>query len=184
MPEWIKDAKFGVYTHWGVYSVPAHETNIYGQEMYVPKGADRLPRRGRAVRDHHEKTYGSIFEFGYKDFVPMFTAPRFDPAEWAEVMAAGGAKFGGICLVHHDGYCLWDSEFTRWNSMDTGPKRDIYGELAPKSVNAACTCSPPSTTPAPTDTTRSSPTSSPTRRRRGSTCSTPPTTTSTATLRP
>ncbi len=130
VPEWIMDAKFGIYTHWGVYSVPAFQTNVYGQEMYVPDGAKKLPKRGMAVRRHHEQNYGSIFEFGYKDFVPLFTAPEFDAAEWAQVMKDGGVGFAGICLVHHDGFCLWDSEFTRWDSMDMGPKRDIYGELA------------------------------------------------------
>ncbi|MGD8240936.1 MAG: alpha-L-fucosidase, partial [Armatimonadota bacterium] len=126
IPEWVKDAKFGVYTHWGVYSVPAYETNTYCREMYAPKPG--LTKR--TVREHHERTYGPIEEFGYKDFVPMFTAPRFDAAEWVRVMTDAGAKFGGICLVHHDGFCLWDSEYTRWDSMDMGPKRDIYGEIA------------------------------------------------------
>ncbi len=130
IPEWIMDAKFGLYTHWGVYSVPAFETNVYGQEMYTPRDSRKMPKRGLAVRDHHEANYGSIFEFGYKDFVPMFTAPKFDPAEWAQVMKDGGVRFAGICLVHHDGFCLWDSAFTRWDSMDMGPKRDVYGELA------------------------------------------------------
>ena len=54
------------------------------------------------IRKYHEENYGSIFEFGYKDFVPMFTAPEFDPVEWVEVMKSGGVKFAGICLVHHD----------------------------------------------------------------------------------
>ncbi|MHC4580254.1 MAG: alpha-L-fucosidase [Planctomycetota bacterium] len=130
VPEWIMDAKFGVYTHWGVYSVPAYMTNVYGQEMYIPEGSEKQPRRGMAVRRYHEQNYGSIFEFGYKDFVPMFTAPKFDAAEWAQIMKDGGVGFAGICLVHHDGFCLWDSEFTRWDSMDMGPRRDIYGELA------------------------------------------------------
>lgn len=130
IPEWIMDAKFGVYTHWGLYSLPAYMTNVYGQEMYVPEGSKKQPGRGMAVRRYHEQNYGSIFEFGYKDFVPMFTAPKFDAAAWAQVMKDGGVRFAGICLVHHDGFCLWDSEFTRWDSRDMGPKRDIYGELA------------------------------------------------------
>lgn len=130
VPEWIMDAKFGIYTHWGIYSVPAYMTNVYGQEMYVPEGAKKQSKRGMAVRRYHEEHYGSIFEFGYKDFVPMFTAPNFDATEWAQVMKDGGVGFAGICLVHHDGFCLWDSDFTRWDSMDMGPKRDIYGELA------------------------------------------------------
>ncbi len=125
IPEWVIDAKFGVYTHWGVYSVPAFETNLYGAEMYAPKDQD-----ARGIRKHHEENYGPITEFGYKDFVPMFTTPKFDAAEWVHVMKDAGAKFGGICLVHHDGFCLWDSDFTRWDSAEKGPKRDIYGEIA------------------------------------------------------
>lgn len=125
VPEWIMDAKFGIYTHWGVYSVPAFETNVYGQHMYASLEDDE-----RGIRKYHEENYGSIFDFGYKEFVPMFTTPKFDPVEWVDVMKSGGVKFAGICLVHHDGFCLWDSEFTRWDSKDMGPKRDIYGELA------------------------------------------------------
>ena len=127
VPEWIMDAKFGIYTHWGVYSVPAYSTNVYGQRMYNSWEKDE---QGDGIRKYHEEKYGSIFEFGYKEFVPMFTAPKFDPVEWVDVMKSGGVKFTGICVVHHDGFCLWDSEFTRWDSKDMGPKRDIYGELA------------------------------------------------------
>ena len=121
------DAKFGIYTHWGVYSVPAYSTNVYGQRMYNSWEKDA---QGDGIRKYHEENYGSIFEFGYKEFIPMFTAPEFDPVEWVDVMKSGGVKFTGICVVHHDGFCLWDSEFTRWDSKDMGPKRDIYGELA------------------------------------------------------
>jgi len=127
VPEWIMDAKFGIYTHWGVYSVPAYSTNVYGQKMYNSWEKDAAET---GIRKYHEENYGSIFEFGYKDFVPMFTTPEFDPVEWVDVMKSGGVKFAGICLVHHDGFCLWDSEFTRWDSKEMGPKRDIYGELA------------------------------------------------------
>lgn len=126
IPEWVKDAKFGVYTHWGVYSVPAHKTNTYCRDMYVPSPG----MTKHDLVEYHEKTYGPVSEFGYKEFVSMFKAEKFDAAEWAHVMHDAGAKFGGICLVHHDGFCLWDSEYTRWDSKDRGPKRDIYGELA------------------------------------------------------
>lgn len=126
IPEWVMDAKFGVYTHWGVYSVPAYKTNTYFRDMYAPNY--ELDKKG--VRKHHEENYGSLEKFGYKEFVPMFKAEKFNAAQWVHVMRDAGARFGGICLVHHDGFCLWDSEFTQWDSMDKGPKRDIYGELA------------------------------------------------------
>ncbi len=126
IPEWMLDAKFGIYTHWGVYSVPAFESNTYAKEMYTPdsKGDPR------GVKAHHQEKYGDVANFGYTDFIKMFKAEKFDAAEWVGVMKGSGAKFGGLCLVHHDGFALWDSEFTQWDAMDKGPKRDIYGEIA------------------------------------------------------
>jgi alpha-L-fucosidase len=126
IPEWVMDAKFGVYTHWGPYSVPAYETNTYVADMYAP--TDKQSKKG--VKAYHEKTYGPVAEVGYVDIIDMFTAPKFDAAEWVRVMEDSGAKFAGICTVHHDGFCLWDSEHTRWDSMDKGPRRDIFGEIA------------------------------------------------------
>jgi len=125
IPEWMIDAKFGMYTHWGIYSVPAHGGPDYVKELYAANGKDR-----KGVKKYHEEKYGSIKDFGYKDFVPMFTAKKFDAKEWVAVMNGGGAKFGGICLAHHDGFCLWDSKYTKWDSKDMGPKKDIYGEIA------------------------------------------------------
>ncbi|MEX0321514.1 MAG: alpha-L-fucosidase [Puniceicoccaceae bacterium] len=126
IPEWVKDAKFGVYTHWGPYSVPAYETNTYISDMYAPT----YEKSPKGVKEHHEKTYGPVAEVGYKEIIDMFTAPKFDAAEWVGVMEDSGAKFAGICTVHHDGFCLWDSAFTRWDSMDKGPRRDVFGEIA------------------------------------------------------
>ena len=125
IPEWLKDAKFGVYTHWGVYSVPAHGGPDYVKNLY---GGPKTDSKG--VYEYHVKKYGEIKDFGYTDFIPMFTAPKFNADEWVGLMHEAGAKFGGICLVHHDGFCLWDSKHTKWNSKNMGPKRDIYGEIA------------------------------------------------------
>jgi len=125
IPEWLMDAKFGVYTHWGVFSVPAHGGPDYIKNLYGgPK------KNAKGVYEYHVKKYGEIKDFGYKDFIPMFTAPKFNADEWVGLMHEAGAKFGGICLVHHDGFCLWDSKYTKWNSKNMGPKRDIYGEIA------------------------------------------------------
>ena len=126
IPEWMIDAKFGVYTHWGVYSVPAKGGPDYVNEMYMVH--DKDDRKG--VKKYHRENYGTEAEFGYKDFIPMFTADKFDANEWAGIMKGAGAKFGGICVVHHDGFCLWDSKATRWNSKNMGPKRDIFGEIS------------------------------------------------------
>ena len=104
--------------------MPAHGGPDYVKELYAPDGKDR-----KGVKKYHKEKYGPIEEFGYKDFIPMFTADKFDAKEWVAVMNSGGAKFGGICLAHHDGFCLWDSKYTKWDSKDMGPKRDIYGEI-------------------------------------------------------
>jgi len=120
MPEWLLDAKFGIYAHWGVYAVPAFVTEWYGKRMYDP---------GNAVHAHHVKTWGDPAKFGYKEFVPMFKAERYDPDEWAKFIEASGARYAGLAVVHHDGFLLWDSAVSRWNAKQMGPHRDLYGEL-------------------------------------------------------
>ena len=125
LPEWVKDAKFGVYTHWGIYSVPAHGGPDYVRNLYEGSKKD-----AKGVFSYHTEKYGPLQKFGYKDFIPMFTAPKFNADEWVGLMHEAGAKFGGICLIHHDGFALWDSKVNRWNSTTMGPKRDIYGEIA------------------------------------------------------
>jgi alpha-L-fucosidase len=121
-PEWFRDAKFGIYTHWGLYSVPACGWNgtWYPYNMY---------REGNGQYDHHVKTYGGPEKFGYKDFIPMFTAEKFDPDEWAEMFKKAGARFAGPVGEHHDGFCMWDTKYSEWNSVRMGPKRDVVGEL-------------------------------------------------------
>lgn len=120
VPEWLIDAKFGIYAHWGLYSVPAFETEWYGKEMY---------KVGSGIHEHHVKTYGDPSVFGYKDFIPLFRAENYNPADWADIIKQSGAKYAGFAVAHHDGFCLWDSKFTHWNSMKMGPKRDLYGEF-------------------------------------------------------
>ena len=122
-PEWFRNAKFGIYTHWGVYSVPACGPNAtwYPYNMY---------REGTAQHAYHVKTYGPLSRFGYKDFIPMFTADKFDPDEWADLFRRSGARFAGPVGEHHDGFCMWDSGLTGWNAAKMGPKRDIVGDLA------------------------------------------------------
>jgi alpha-L-fucosidase len=119
-PEWFKDAKLGIYFHWGVYSVPAYSTEWYPRRMHF-KGSD--------VYQHHHEKYGHPSEFGYHDFVPMFKAENFDPEEWADLFVKAGARFAGPVAEHHDGFSMWNSEVTPWNAADKGPERDITGEL-------------------------------------------------------
>ncbi len=121
-PEWFKDAKFGIYTHWGVYSVPACGPNgsWYPHNMY---------KKGTRQYEYHVKHYGPPSEFGYKDFIPMFKAEKFDAEEWAELFYQAGAQFAGPVSEHHDGFSMWDSDLNQWNSMKMGPQKDITGEL-------------------------------------------------------
>jgi len=122
MPEWFRNAKFGIYTHWGPYSVPAYGQNgsWYPNNMYNPESPDHA---------YHVRTYGPVDKFGYKDLIPMFTAEKFDPDQWAELFYKSGAKFAGPVAEHHDGFAMWDSKLTEWNSSLMGPKRDVVGQL-------------------------------------------------------
>ncbi|MFC2111650.1 alpha-L-fucosidase [Bacteroidota bacterium] len=125
-PEWFLDAKFGIYTHWGPYSVPAWENEWYPRLMYSKNDE----RRGAKFYDYHRETWGDPSEFGYKDFVPLFTAEKFDANEWADLFKKSGARFAGPVAQHHDGFAMWDSKLTVWDAMEMGPNRDIVGELA------------------------------------------------------
>ncbi|MFY0687218.1 MAG: alpha-L-fucosidase [Cyclobacteriaceae bacterium] len=120
-PEWFNDSKFGIYFHWGVYSVPAFETEWYPYFLY----RNQRPEFAR----YHEENFGSLEEFGYHDFIPMFKAEKFDPEEWADLFDQAGVKFAGPVAQHHDGFAMWDSEVNPWNAGDMGPQRDITGEI-------------------------------------------------------
>ncbi len=118
-PEWYKDAKFGIYTHWGPYAVPAHTNEWYPNLMYD---------RDNAAFQHHSDTWGRQKEFGYKDFIPMFTAENWDPEYWADLFKRAGARFAGPVAEHHDGFPMYDCSFTDWNSVKMGPQRDVTAE--------------------------------------------------------
>ena len=128
-PDWFLDAKFGIYCHWGPYSVPAFETEWYSHWMYVNENNPEWPG-GKKIHEHHVNTYGPLDKFGYKDFIPMFTAEKFNAEEWAELFKQSGARFAGPVTEHADGFAMWDSKVTKWNAAQMGPKRDIVGELA------------------------------------------------------
>jgi len=123
-PEWYQDAKFGIFIHWGVYSVPAYGNEWYPREMYI---ADKS-RRG--IHEHHVETYGPPSKFGYKDFIPQFKAEEFDAGEWAGLFREAGARYIIPVAEHHDGFPMYDSDYTEWSAAKMGPKRDIIGELA------------------------------------------------------
>jgi alpha-L-fucosidase len=127
VPEWYKDAKFGIFIHWGAYSVPAFGNEWYPRNMYVP---------GSPEYKHHLETYGLQDKFGYKDFIPMFKAEHFDPAAWAELFKKSGAKYVVPVAEHHDGFAMYDSGLSDWTVAKMGPHRDTTGELG-KAVRAA-----------------------------------------------
>jgi alpha-L-fucosidase len=121
IPSWYEDGKFGIFLHWGVYSVPAFGNEWYSRQMYK-QGSDEF--------NHHVATYGPQNEFGYKDFIPSMTYERFDPAAYARLFAEAGAKFVVPVAEHHDGFAMYDSGFSKWCAAKMGPKRDVVGELA------------------------------------------------------
>ncbi len=129
IPEWYENAVFGIYWHWGPYSVAGYGYCCwYGCSMYLPGHTDPT---GKDCYKHHCDVWGDPFtEFGYKDFIPLFKAEKWDPDRWAELFKNAGADFAGPCAEHHDGFSMWDSEVTRWNAADMGPHRDTVGEIA------------------------------------------------------
>jgi alpha-L-fucosidase len=127
VPAWYQDAKFGVFLHWGVYSVPAFGNEWYPRNMY---------KQGTPEFAHHVATYGPQSKFGYKDFIPMFKAGNFDAKAWADLFRKAGAKYVIPVAEHHDGFAMYDSDLTDWSAAKMGPHRDTVGELA-KAVRAA-----------------------------------------------
>jgi alpha-L-fucosidase len=121
VPEWYKDAKFGIFIHWGVYAVPAFSNEWYPRHMY---------RIDRPEFQHHVETWGPQATFGYKDFVPLFGAERWDPGNWVDLFKRAGARYVVPVAEHHDGFALYGSEHTRWNAVNMGPHRDVIAELA------------------------------------------------------
>lgn len=126
VPEWFKDAKFGIFIHWGVYSVPAYGNEWYPREMYLD---------GSDINKHQVATYGPLTEFGYKDFIPKFKAEHYDPQAWARLFKDAGARYVVPVFEHHDGFAMYDSGLSDWTAAKMGPKRDVVGDLV-KAVRA------------------------------------------------
>ncbi|HXY39448.1 MAG TPA: alpha-L-fucosidase [Vicinamibacteria bacterium] len=121
VPDWYQGGKFGIFIHWGVYSVPAFGNEWYPRNMY---------RRGSPEFQHHLATYGAQSRFGYKDFIPRLTAEKFDAAAWARLFKEAGARYVVPVAEHHDGFPMYDCSLTEWSAAKMGPHRDIVGELA------------------------------------------------------
>jgi len=120
-PEWYRDAKFGIFLHWGLYAVPAFGNEWYPRNMY---------RKGTPEFEHHLKTYGPHSRFGYKDFIPLFKAEHYDPAAWADLFVEAGARYVVPVAEHHDGFPMYDTALSDWCAAKMGPKRDLVGDLA------------------------------------------------------
>lgn len=127
IPDWFRDAKFGIFIHWGVYSVPAFESEWYPRNMYL---------QGSKSFKHHIETYGPQSKIGYKDFIPMFKAENFDAGKWIDLFKRAGAKYVVPVAEHHDGFAMYNTALSRWNAVQMGPKRDVVGELE-KATRAA-----------------------------------------------
>jgi alpha-L-fucosidase len=141
-PAWFTDAKFGIFIHWGVYSVPAYAPVIPGKLAYAEwywnaLTAGQKNPKANAIQTgtwaFHQKVYGPGFP--YQDFAPQFRAELYDPDHWADVFQRSGAKYVALTSKHHDGFALWPSQEASktwgrpWNAADIGPKRDILGDL-------------------------------------------------------
>lgn len=140
-PEWWSDARFGIFVHWGVYSVPAFApkgeyAEWYWERIGKPGNADANSsdaRIRRETREFHTRHYGEAFP--YMNFAESFTAELFDAKQWAQIFRRAGAKYVVLVSKHHDGFALWpsreaDASWGRdWNSVDIGPRRNVVGEL-------------------------------------------------------
>jgi Alpha-L-fucosidase len=131
-PEWFQDAKFGIYFHWGAFSVPAYDNEWYPRSMY---------QSGSNANKHHIATYGQPSAWPYHNFIngaqdlagnTVKFAPKlksaggkFDPDEWVQLFVDAGARFAGPVAEHHDGFSMWDSQVNEWNSVDKGPGLDL-----------------------------------------------------------
>jgi len=140
-PQWWSDAKFGIFIHWGVYSVPSFAPKGEYAEWYwerIGRPGDPDPTSNdakirRETREFHQRVFGKDFQ--YADFAPKFTAEMFNADQWAEIFERSGAKYVVLVSKHHDGFALWpsreaDASWGRpWNAVEVGPKRDLVGEL-------------------------------------------------------
>uniref|UniRef100_A0A915HQG0 Putative alpha-L-fucosidase n=1 Tax=Romanomermis culicivorax TaxID=13658 RepID=A0A915HQG0_ROMCU len=122
LPGWYDRAKFGIFVHWGLYSVPSYKSEWF---WWYWKGSEKHADFVNFMNDNYKPN------FTYADFAPMFTAEFFDPDQWAGIFERSGAKYVVLTSKHHEGFTLWPSKYSwNWNSVDTGPHRDLVGALA------------------------------------------------------
>jgi alpha-L-fucosidase len=119
-PKWYDEARFGIFIHWGVYSVPAFGSEWYSRNMY---------QEGSREYQYHRDTYGPQDRFGYRDLIPLFKAEKFDARAWARLFREAGARYVVPVAEHHDGFAMYDSQLSDWTAAKMGPKRDVLGQL-------------------------------------------------------
>ncbi len=116
-PEWFRDAKFGIWAHWGPQAVP-RQGDWYAKKMYIETDKDYK---------YHVEHYGHPSKFGYKDIIPLWKAERWDPEQLMALYKKVGAKYFVSMGSHHDNFFLWNSKIHRWNAVNMGPKKDVVG---------------------------------------------------------
>jgi alpha-L-fucosidase len=129
-PDWFRDAKFGIWAHWGPQAVP-RQGDWYARKMYESDVLDWRTKEptGKPSREYlyHVEHYGHPSKFGYKDIIPLWKAERWNPEELIKLYKKVGAKYFVSMASHHDNFFLWDSKIHRWNSVKMGPKKDVVG---------------------------------------------------------
>ena len=116
-PDWFRDAKFGIWAHWGPQAVPRHG-DWYAKKLY---------QQGSGDNKYHVATYGHPSKFGYKDIIPLWKAEKWDPEYLMKLYKKAGAKYFVSMGSHHDNFFLWKSKIHRWNAVEMGPHKDVVG---------------------------------------------------------
>ena len=128
-PDWYDNAKFGIFIHWGVYSVPAWAptTSSGASTEYAEWYWNHMDNSGDPTHQHHLQTYGQ--NTNYDDFIPQFTAAKFDPKAWVQLFQQAGAKYFVLVSKHHDGFALFKTQYSHRDAFDLGPHKDLVQEL-------------------------------------------------------
>lgn len=129
VPAWYKEKRLGIFLHWGVFSVPAYH-DWYARNMYIKDSVEYK---------YHLEHYGQHKDFGWKDYIPMLTMEKFEPAEWVKLFTEAGADYIVPVAEHHDGFQNYKSDLSHWNAVEMGPHRDILGDLLYEAEKAGMT---------------------------------------------
>jgi len=146
IPQWMKDAKFGIFIHWGPNSVAELHTDWYPRWMYLDEGevdhitGEKTSDTPHIASSYHKEKFGNPKNFGYKDLIPMWTMEKFDAKAWVTLFKKAGAQYVVPVAEHHDGYAIYESSITPYNAVAMGPKRDVFKELTDEIKNQGLIC--------------------------------------------